>query len=320
MHDGTVVQDGSTYYMYGTQYACGFTWGVAGTPFCGFAARTAASLSGPWSAPRPLFRPSDLDNWGPDKGRTWNWVCGSTGAGCFNPRMIHRPDGVWMLWFNAPRDSFSYHANAYYVMGCNGPAGPCGYQAGAPHGSTSKPRLRICGYDGDFSILTSGRSAAIICSMGGISEERLNNWWADGTGMGTRVVSGAALGIRPSAATAADPMIPIGEGEGAYRRPDKSWEMTYSLPGCAYCSGPPALLTAGGARQVRTGHAVAPTMMGPWTPRGPRSPAYCTGQPRTVFTAAGRPYEWMDRWTGARNEATAAIGWVPLATTPWSCR
>jgi hypothetical protein len=320
MHDGTVVQDGSTYYMYGTQYACGFTWGVANTPFCGFAVRSAASLDGPWSAPRLLFSPHDLDNWGPDKGHTWNWVCGSTGAGCFNPRMVHRPDGAWILWFNAPRDNFAYHANAYYAMGCNGPAGPCGYQAGAPLGSTNKPSLHTCVDAGDFSILTSGPAAAILCSDTGISEEQLDASWVNGTGPGTKAVPGSELGLRTRAAAVAADLIPIGEGEGAYQRPNGSWEMTYSLPGCGYCSGPPALLTAGGAQQVQTGYATAPTMTGPWTLGGTLSPDYCTGQPRTVFTADGQPYEWMDRWTGALNETAAAIGWVPVGTTPWSCQ
>ncbi len=58
--------------------------------------------------------------------------------------MLLRPDGVWVLWFNAVKDWGSYHVPAYYVMGCNGPLGPCGYQAGRPHGSTHKPKLGIC--------------------------------------------------------------------------------------------------------------------------------------------------------------------------------
>ena len=116
-----------------------------------------------------------------------------TGAGCFNPRMMLRPDGVWMLWFNAPLDSKVNHVSAYYVMGCNGPAGPCGYQAGAPHGSTHKPDLKQCNVDGDFSIITSGRAAAIICSQGTLAEEKLDYWWTDGTGQGSTRLAGVAF-------------------------------------------------------------------------------------------------------------------------------
>src|SRR5260370_2889749 len=177
LHDGTVLRYNGTYYAYGTRYGCGFNWTVRNTPWCGFGVSTAKSLTGPWSTPRLLFSPSAVvrSNWATDNGRTWNWVCGSTGAGCFNPRMLHRTDGVRVLSFNAPRDYFAYHANAYWVMGCNGPAGPCGAQASPPHGSTHKPSLWICADDRDFSVITSGASAAIRCSMGGISEERLHH-------------------------------------------------------------------------------------------------------------------------------------------------
>jgi len=317
-HDGTVVVYRNTYYLYGTAYKCGFTWMKANTPFCGFAVRTAHSLTGPWSAPRLLFSPKARDNWGPDKGRTWNWVCGSTGAGCFNPRMLRRPDGVWLLWFNAPRDTYDHHVNAYYVMGCNGPAGPCGYQAGG-RGSTHKPNLKICDDDGDFSIITEGAAAAILCSMGSISEEGLNKWWTDGTRPGTKAMPRIIVPFAAAVDTPAS-IVPVGEGVGAYQRSDGTWVMVYSLPRCGYCSGPPALRTAGGATEVRAGYATAPAMTGPWTARGVLSPAYCTGQPRTVFTAGGQAYEWVDRWTGSRNEAKASIGLEPMAARPWSCR
>jgi hypothetical protein len=204
-------------------------------------------------------------------------------------------------------------------MGCNGPEGPCGYQAGAPNGSTHKPALSICLYHGDFSVLTSGASAAILCSVGGgggISEEVLDGSWTDGTGVGTSFLAGT--GSASTTAGAVDPMsiIPIGEGVGGYARADGVWEMTYSLPGCAYCSGPPDL--TGG--EVQTGYATAPSMTGPWTAQGVLSPAYCTGQPRTVFGYADQAYEWVDRWTGGLNETQAPIRLEPMTASPWSCQ
>jgi len=103
------------------------------------------------------------------------------GAGCFNPRMVHRSDGGWILWFNAPEDTFSQNTNAYWALGCNGPAGPCGSAAGTPHGTDHKPTLGPCTDDGDFS-LTSGAAAAVVCSQGRLSEEQLTPSWVEGPG------------------------------------------------------------------------------------------------------------------------------------------
>lgn len=320
LHDGMILQRNGTYYMYGTEYRCGFRWRVHNTPWCGFGVATASSLGGPWSAPRLLFAPSAIvhtgaGNWARDNGKTWNWVCGSNGGGCFNPRMLLRPDGVWVLWFNAPGDYSRSRANAYWVMGCNGPAGPCGSQAGAPHGSTHKPTLNICEDDGDFSVITSGSSAAIICSMDGLSEEKLSGSWANGSGSGTKNLARMAGAM----ASPSLPGLPPAEGPGAYQLSDGTWEMTYSLPECGYCTGPPARKSAAGAKEVRAGYATAPRMLGPWTARGVLTPHYCTGQPRTVLSAGGARYEWVDRWLGTLNEKGAAVLLEPMSASPWSC-
>ncbi len=319
LHDGMILRHADVFYLYGTRYGCGFRWTVRNTPFCGFGVATAPRLSGPWKFRSLLFSPQALDNWGPDRGRTWNWVCGVTGAGCFNPRMVQRPDGVWLLWFNAPRDSFAYHAPAYYVMGCRGPLGPCGYQNSGPHGSTHKPRLKICDDDGDFSIITSGTAAAIICSQYALSEERLDRWWTEGSGRGASGLAGVRA---PAAVSAAQAQVAaIGEGVGAYQVSASEWQMTYSAPACGYCTGPPRLLAADGSvKEVRAGYATAPSMLGPWKPQGELSAAYCAGQPRTVFVLPGQgAWEWVDRWTGSRNERDAAILLEPMAASPWSC-
>lgn len=308
LHDGTINYVNGMFYMYGTMYACGFTWGTHNTPFCGFGVSTAPSITGPWTTPTLLFSPTATvdttgGNWAVDNGQTWNWVCGSDGAGCFNPRMVQRAsDGVWILWFNAPGDYVRTRANAYWAMGCNGPAGPCGASAGAPHGTDHKPSLTPCGVDGDFSIISSGTSASILCSEGDLDQEALDKYWVNGTGVGSQKLAG----------------IPAAEGVGAFNT-GTSWEMIYSLPGCGYCSGPPSLLTAGGATEVQAGYATSPSMSGPWTAQGVLSASYCTGQPRTVFTVNGATYEWVDEWTGSRNETAAKILLEPMSASPWSC-
>lgn len=312
MHDGTIVQNDGTYYMYGTEYGCGFTWGTHNTPFCGFGVRTASSLSGPWSTSRLLFSPSATihefatgpSTWTGDNGKTWSALCGGTGRGCFNPRMIQRPDGAWVLWFNSPADYYA-HQNSYWSVGCNGPLGPCGSSAGAPFGTDHKPTLVPCADDGDFTILTSGSAAAIICSQGTLSQEMLDANWTNGTGEGTHQIPLAG--------------VVSAEGVGGFQRDDGTWEITYSDPQCGYCSGPPNYGTAGGATQVQTGYATAPTLNGTWTAQGVLSSDYCTGQPRTVFTADGQPYEWIDQWTGSRNETEAPIKLEAMNSSPWSC-
>jgi hypothetical protein len=305
LHDGTLLYEGGVWYMYGTEYGCGFTWNVKNTPWCGFGVSTATAPGGPWSTPTLLFSPHTTahnSGWHKEYSDTWQYICSSTGAGCFNPRMIRRSDGVYILWFNAPGDGQRFGANGYWAMGCNGPAGPCGYWAGGAHGSTIKPSLRVCYGHGDFSIITSGSEAAMLCADGGdqgrMNEEELAGDWVKGTGTGSRNIAGDTPG----------------EGVGGYYDSALSqWVMTYSLPTCGYCSGTKSV---SGPVAVMTGYATAPSMMGPWTPQGVLSPANCTGQPRTV--TAGN-YEWIDRWTGSKNETTATVGLEPMTASPWTC-
>ena len=307
LHDGQVVQVGRTLYQYGTEYGCGFQWALRGTHFCGFGVSKARSLAGPWTAPVLLFSPQATvasNSWAGDNGRTWDAVCaGPSALGCFNAEMVKTPTGTWELWFNSIADNLTYHVPAYWVMGCAGPAGPCGAAAGY---WDHKPALTSCNAAGDFSILTQGTQAAILCApyphLPTLTEEALTSNWTDGT-----------------AQTSFIGQMPGAEGEGAYQLPDGSWEMVYSEPGCGYCTGPPALKTMAGPAEVQAGYATAPTMMGPWTVQGFLSPSYCTGQPRRPFVVNGVAYEWLDRWIGTRNEAAASVTFEPMAATPWMC-
>lgn len=313
LHDGMVARFGSRYYAYGTEYACGFTWYKPPTPFCGFGVSTAPSLRGPWSRPKLLFSPRSLD---PFTRLTWQKECGGTAQGCFNPRMIQRSgwgvnDHAFVLWFNAPYDVSSRKStNAYNVMGCNGPAGPCGPTAGAPHGGYVKPVLNFCKANGDFGIIqTPSGPPALVCSMpgaAGLSLEVLNRWGADGSYVGVHNLAGAT-GV---------------EGDGGYWDPrSRTYIVTFSHPNCGYCTG------------TGTGFATASSLTGPWTERPQISARSCGGQPRTVSLVNGQAYEGIDLWTGARNETKArwllepldytappAAGrpWVPFA--PWNCK
>lgn len=309
LHDGTVAKLGDTYYLYGTMYGCGFHWGQKNTPWCGFGVATAPSLNGPWSTPQLLFSPNDTD---PYTHTTWASDCGATGAGCFNPRMVQRTwgpkDNVNMLYFNAPADYWRDHSNAYYVMGCNGPAGPCGATAGAPYGSTHKPAMYMCNQVGDFSIVTDGtNNPYIFCTYDNqtLAEEQLNYWGTDGVnGTGSNNLAG----------------VQLVEGVGAYHdTTNGKWIMTYSDADCGYCG-------ADG-----TGYATADSITGPWTAptttgktivstgRRDISATSCGGQPRTIFTVDNQPYQFIDLWSAFgdyTNQTNAGQLFMPLTYTP----
>jgi hypothetical protein len=225
------------------------------------------------------------------KSQSWQTIC--RGDGCFNPRMHMRPDGVWVLWFNAPRDHRIYGANQFWAMGCNGPAGPCGAAAGAPYGGTFKPSLWICSTGGDFSILAEPDGTWYLYCGGGsqytISVERLASWGGSGTGVGATSLAG----------------LIYAEGTGVYRTPSGQIVLTFG-ENCPYCSG------------TDTSYAVASSPLGPFTtPPGAAnrriiSGNSCGGQSRTVATLGGQAYQLVDHWYDAPNEAVASTSLYPL--------
>jgi hypothetical protein len=309
-HDGTIVHDGDTWYLYGTHYRCGFEWGVAGTPWCGFGVFSAPSLAGPWTYLRLLFPPSDGDYaWG---WATWSWVCGSRGGGCFNPRMMRRGDGVWILYFNAPEDAARGATSSLYAMGCAGPAGPCGDTVPGI-GSTHRMEMGACrtGWggpkNGDFSVFADGDVAYLVCSDGRISIEKLDVWWTNGTAdpAGHNAVQNIAY------------MTDV-EGPGVYHAADGTWAMTLSDPSCGYCAG--TELSYITSPNGPLGVWLAPQNTGANGPRTGRSRVNsCGGQPRTIFVVDGQPYQWIDTWTndftktpGFRNQTLADVRIEPL--------
>jgi hypothetical protein len=305
LHDGTVVEAGGTYYLYGEEYGCGFTWTRQNTPWCGFGVSTSTDKVH-WTTPQLLFDPNATD---PVDNLSWQQVCGSTGADCYAPRMIQRSgwganDGVWVLWFDAPYDwNVNHSTNSYYVMGCNGPAGPCGYQA--PYGTVHKPTMPHCGGNADLDVVTQSPNPPVaLCTNADqtVSEDELDEWGTNGDGTGSSGLAGLT-GV---------------EGLGAYHdSASNTWIMTYSDPNCKYCAG------------TQTGYATAPSLLGPWTapsnpgvhapPGGRRqlTPNSCGGQPDTIATLDGTPYEIVDIWSGALNEARSApLHFEPLAYQP----
>jgi hypothetical protein len=304
LHDGMMLRHKKTWYLYGTEYGCGFTWGEYNTPWCGFGVTTAKSPVGPWSAPRLLFSPAATD---PYSGLTWNQECGRSGAGCFNARMIQRSgwgvsDGKWILWFNSPSAPRGRHRGWYNVMGCHGPAGPCG--------NDHKPRLKQCRVRGDFSIVANPahRNAWIFCSTSGgktavLAEQELTKWGTDGTSRG-RTNAGIKFAAPGSMTGSGLAHVTTAEGVGAYKAGYESWVMTFSDPQCGYCAG------------TGTGYATAHFISGPWKSRGIVSQKSCGGQPRTVVSVNDQPYQEIDLWTGSSNETGARLLYEPLIYDP----
>ena len=194
-------------------------------------------------------------------------------------------------------------------MGCTGPAGPCG--PGAPtYGSYAKPSLNFCSGNGDFGIINSGtpgQAPAMICTMAGdasLSIEQLDYWGNGGSTSGAHNVAGLTSIEGPG---------------GWYDAASGQYVITFSDPGCGYCSG------------TATGYATASSLLGPYTSptnvaaasppvtgRRDISATSCGGQPRTVSVVDGQPYQGVDLWTGSRNETTAGVLYSPLTYTPTS--
>jgi hypothetical protein len=311
-HDGTIVQDGATFHLYGTRYACGFWWNPGHpTTFCGMGAWHAPSLTGPWTYDGLLFDPSAVEAWhqaiDPWIKITWQDVCGGTGWGCFNPRMVQRPsDGAWILWFNAPAVFAARGVSAYFAMTCAGPAGPCGPPAAAGGwlgGIVVKPKLSIC-EGGDFSIMIDDDDVGwLLCTQldQTLAIEQLDasllggNW-----GIGRDdLVDGQTES--PGAAK-------VGNG----------WVYTFADPNCGYCGGTGTSWGTKTDGVDDNGFATAA-----FRDRGRISTWSCNGQPRTAFNLDdGTAWQWIDDWLGSdhshaignRNQTGADIVLSPLKT------
>lgn len=311
-HDGTIYQDGSTLYLVGTRYGCGYEWHNSASPFCGFGLwSSAAGVDGPWAYQGLLFDPTGIN---PVRNEAWRVTCNYIGNGCFNPRLTRRHDGVWLLYFNAPAETSRGQTAGYYLMGCNAPAaGACGSPAGAPHGSTYRMPMQACQMGGDFSIIVDGVTAYLACSNGAITIEQLDVWWANG------VATSSAGAVRNIS------YLTSVEAPGFFRASDGMWVMTYGDPMCGYCGGTSTSYSV--AQASLTNPAPAATPLGVWLPpsnvgwgapaggRRSISGTSCGGQPRTVVSVDGQPYQWIDLWYGAANETQAGIRLEPIVLT-----
>jgi hypothetical protein len=152
-HDGGIWQDPNTraFYLYGTAYACGFQWHVAGSPFCGFRVYSSPDAAN-WTPQGFLFDPA-----------AWQTPCGgaASGGGCFRPRMLFNEiSSQYVLWFTGPGAAPA----DYWAMTCGGPSGPCSAVAGDPQ-TLARSSL---GHPSDINVLQDAdHTAYMIYDAGG---------------------------------------------------------------------------------------------------------------------------------------------------------
>jgi hypothetical protein len=204
-HDGMIVQVGSTFYLYGTSYGCGFVW-MTKSPWCGFRVYSSTDLIN-WTNLGTLFDPLTA---------TWQTRCGS----CFRPHVIYNAaNNNYILWINTTDPG----AKGYRVFSSSSPAGPFTEQAVPDMGNNI--------VKGDFALFVDDGNAGYIAYrsfdnglMGDIYVQALTSDYLNVTGPATSI--GANVG---------------GGGEApAMFKKGRTYYITYS-PLCPFCNGVPTV-------------------------------------------------------------------------------
>jgi hypothetical protein len=198
-HDGGIVQDGDTYWAFGTSYYCGFQWNVAGTTWCGFNAYRSTDLQ-VWEKVGLMFDPAP-----------WQSVCSP--GGCYRPHVVYNPNtGRWVLWFNV-------FTGTYRVMTAPAPGGPWTLEQG---GEVAAPSG-----DGNLFVDTDGTGYLIRTDIPGhvatgssheLVVERLTPDYLSVSGVSAR--------------------LPVGfvEAPAMWQR-GGTYYLAFSNPACPYCTG-----------------------------------------------------------------------------------
>jgi hypothetical protein len=207
-HDGAIARFGDTYYLYGTSYGCGFTWGGPGTPFCGFRVYTSTDLSH-WRYVGPLFDATTA---------TWQKRCNGSTYGCFRPHVVYNATTHrYVMWVNSYDNTVDYH-----VFTALRPTGPFVEQP-APRLAINQSAAPTGVNNGDENLFVDTDGTAYLAytdwiGAGDIVVEQLNQSYLSGTGRYVR------LNTRST------------EAPSLFKR-GSTYYMTYSDPNCGYCAG-----------------------------------------------------------------------------------
>ena len=205
-HDGSVVQDGATFWLFGTAYDCGFALGTVGTSWCGIRSYSSSDFVN-WTPQGYAVAPTAL----------WQQRCAPPRFGCFRPHVARSlATGQWVLWVNT-YDS----AVGYRVLVAPSPAGP--WLETAPPVLAAGGGHPFSRGDQDVFVDSEGRGWIVYTVIDGpgpvdLAVERLNPQLTSGTG---EVVQ---LGLRSV------------EAPSLFERQGRFF-LTYSDPACPYCAG-----------------------------------------------------------------------------------
>jgi len=276
-HDGNIGYFDGMYYLYGTSYICGYTWGKAGSPFCGFKVYASPDLVA-WTDRGFLFDPHTAQ---------WQSRCNGSTYGCYRPHVVYNSkSNLYVLWINVYDNRVGYR-----VFTSPNPAGP--------FVETAEPMLAfntnasVAGLNnGDEDVFADQDGAAYIAytnwrAGGSVVVEKLNAAFTSGSGQYASVTD------KKTEAPA------LMHRNGLYY-------LLYSDPNCGYCAGTgtsyrTAPSPLGPWSQARS---ASPDSCGgqPSFVSTLRLPA------NTVFLYGS------DLWDhGAKNEAHANYYWAPLS-------
>ena len=277
-HDGSLVQDGSTFWLFGTAYECGFALAQVGTRWCGVRAFSSTDLL-TWSPEGYAIAPTEV----------WQGRCAPPRFGCFRPHVARSPaTGQWVLWVNAFDSPVGYH-----VLVAPSPRGPW-VEAPAPTLAAGGREVFTRG-DHDVFVDSSGRGWIAYTLIEGdrpadIAIERLNPELTSGTGEVVRV----ALGFVEAPS--------LFEREGRFF-------LAFSDPACPYCS-------ATGTGLAWSASPLGPWTTG--RPISLRSCDGQPAEVSRLRLADEAVWLYVtDRWDGGNpNQARARLWWVPLTFAP----
>lgn len=277
-HDGEIAYFNGVYYLYGTSYGCGFSWGIKDAPFCGF----------------KTYSSTDMVNW-TDRGEmfdastpVWQSRCNGNTYGCFRPHVIYnKKTSLYVLWINVYDNRVGFR-----VFTSKSPVGP--------FKEVAEPRLAVNSdspvaglNNGDHDTFVDDDGVGYIAytdwrTTGTIVIEQLSNDYLTGTGKHVKSVTAGNT-----------------EAPSLFKRKGLYY-VTYSDPNCGYCSG------------TGTSYKTAKSPLGPWSEGIKISNNSCGGQPSFVSTiklSSGNIYLYgSDLWNNAaKNESLANFYWAPLS-------
>jgi hypothetical protein len=203
-HDGEITRFGSTYYLYGTSYDCGYLFGTPTSPFCGFKVYSSPDLVH-WTYRGYLFDATTA---------AWQQQCS---GGCFRPHVLFsKATHKYVVWFTVAQTAAD--PAGYLAMTSSSPTGP--------FSDPVQPTLAVegtTGHHGDVDLYVSPDGTGYVVYTAwslnaDLTVEQLTPDFLTGTG------------------NYADLHLTSVEAPAMFYR-DGLYYVTYSSPNCAYCTG-----------------------------------------------------------------------------------